>query len=444
MTRIALLTVAYPYLPGEQFIEEEIRYWARQPGVELVVMPMSADGAPRTMPGNVRLDLSLARGRQNAPSVRYFMQALFSGVLWRELAYVLRHKGPSPYCLARAGYASAKLLHYRDALLQPLQRDGGFHLLYCYWNDTPSLAAALLKRQGKLARLVTRIHNYELYECQAPRHYMPLKRQFIGEFDRFFPISDQGARYLQQTFGVPAGKTAVSRLGVSLPDSHHDSIPGLLPEASSSGTLQLVSISYCVDAKRVDVIIDGVAQFAAQHPELEVCWTHIGDGPLHAGLRRHAASRMALPNLRWQMPGQMANADVQGYLGSVPVDLLLNASKNEGVPVSIMEAMSHGIPAIAPDTGGLRELVSDDCGRLLRSNPGPDELAAAISDLLPELKQQAIRCRARDKVCQDYCAAHNYPMFISEVQQIALARSQAGSRVLPNQQAHAHSSTLPD
>jgi glycosyltransferase involved in cell wall biosynthesis len=49
--------------------------------------------------------------------------------------------------------------------------------------------------------------------------------------------------------------------------------------------------------------------------------------------------------------------------------LFINVSTTEGIPVSIMEAMSFGIPVIATDVGGTSEIVNDGNGMLLPKNP---------------------------------------------------------------------------
>ncbi len=55
---------------------------------------------------------------------------------------------------------------------------------------------------------------------------------------------------------------------------------------------------------------------------------------------------------------------LRGFLEETPafyrgLDLYLNTSLHEGVPLSVLEAMSHGVPVVAPAVGGLAEIIQD-------------------------------------------------------------------------------------
>ena len=73
--------------------------------------------------------------------------------------------------------------------------------------------------------------------------------------------------------------------------------------------------------------------------------------------------------------------DVVGYMGNNPIDLFINVSSREGIPVSI-EAIAAGIPIIATDVGGCNEIVSNKNGILLNSDPSPEQISDAITDIL--------------------------------------------------------------
>ena len=60
--------------------------------------------------------------------------------------------------------------------------------------------------------------------------------------------------------------------------------------------------------------------------------------------------------------------------------MFINVSSTEGIPVSIMEAMSFGIPVIATAVGGTPEIVNNENGYLLSKDPSAKELAEVIQN----------------------------------------------------------------
>lgn len=83
-----------------------------------------------------------------------------------------------------------------------------------------------------------------------------------------------------------------------------------------------------------------------------------------------------------------------GWIGSEEIDKLLKEtmifilpSYNEGMPMSILEAMSYGIPIISTNVGGIPELVKSENGILI--NPGDiEELEKAIEVLIKDEKMR--------------------------------------------------------
>lgn len=58
--------------------------------------------------------------------------------------------------------------------------------------------------------------------------------------------------------------------------------------------------------------------------------------------------------MEWQ------NQQVYDYYKSNKVDVFVNVSYSEGLPVSLMEASSFGIPVIATDVGGSAEIIDKE------------------------------------------------------------------------------------
>ena len=77
--------------------------------------------------------------------------------------------------------------------------------------------------------------------------------------------------------------------------------------------------------------------------------------------------------------GNIPNERLLNYYRDSYYDIFLNVSTSEGLPVSIMEAMSFGIPCIATDVGGTKEIVDHTInGVLLHEDSSPERIKDAI------------------------------------------------------------------
>jgi colanic acid/amylovoran biosynthesis glycosyltransferase len=418
--KIAMLTNAYPYLPGEQFIEDEIVYWAQHPIAQVTVLPAVAKGAPRPLPDAVSLDLGMA----NETAVARFLSvlaALFSATLWREWVYLWRVGKMDAHTATRALLHMSKVVVHANNLRRYIRHHGEIDVAYSYWNDTQAYAALLIKKQGGVRKVISRIHGIDLHEVRRSHNYMPLKRQFIRAFDRVFTTSRQAQAYLEETYGASAKGITVSSLGVPLDD--------VLSQPSHAGALHIVSVSFCLPVKRLDRVVEALREFALRHQDIATSWTHIGAGPLFEETRSLASSRFAgIGNLTFEFLGEMTNDTVKKYYQNTPVDLFINASESEGIPVSIMEAMSAGVPAIAPDVGGISNLVSNDCGVLLGKHPNGQDIADAIEAAVLGNDRAKLRANARKMVEENFSADRNYSDFITSVLAIGAAREKHDER----------------
>ena len=112
--------------------------------------------------------------------------------------------------------------------------------------------------------------------------------------------------------------------------------------------------------------------------------------------------------------GSMPVSTIFDFYTTASVDLFINCSDVEGIPVSIMEAMSFGIPCIARDVGGNREIVDNNYnGILLSRNITVHELSDSIINLLclDADKYEIMRRNAFKKYIDCYDARHNYSIY---------------------------------
>ena len=115
--------------------------------------------------------------------------------------------------------------------------------------------------------------------------------------------------------------------------------------------------------------------------------------------------------------GYVSNQSLINFYQNQHVDLFVNVSSSEGLPVSIMEALSFGIPVIATDVGGTSELVSDKVGELISSTFTSDSLGQNIEKLLNLNSEELLllRSNARSIFELKVNAKINYLLFYNKI-----------------------------
>ena len=173
-----------------------------------------------------------------------------------------------------------------------------------------------------------------------------------------------------------------------------------------------------VPLKRIDLIISSLETVKAGK---DIHWLHFGEGILKNELEAFAAQKLGpLSRIRYSFMGHYPNNELLKYYHRNKINLFLNTSSTEGVPVSIMEAQSFGIPIIATDTGGVRELVTEGTGTLLPVDFRPEDLGRMIQvySNMPEEEENKIRMNAFNNWELNFNASLNYKAFITRVNSI--------------------------
>jgi glycosyltransferase involved in cell wall biosynthesis len=149
--------------------------------------------------------------------------------------------------------------------------------------------------------------------------------------------------------------------------------------------------------------------------EVVICWTHAGGGPLANQFAALAKEKLdGRGNITYRFLGAVSNDKVIRFYQENAVDLFITASQTEGgVPVSIMEAFSFGVPAIATRVGGIPEIADDKTGFLLPENPTEEEIADALCafvQMSPDARS-IMKQNARQKWNDNFCAQTNHEKF---------------------------------
>ena len=175
-----------------------------------------------------------------------------------------------------------------------------------------------------------------------------------------------------------------------------------------SNSVLICSCSNLIPVKQVDKIIDVISQVHIEN----IRWIHFGDGPLRSQFEQLA--REKLPNVQYEFRGIVANDKILDFYADNYVDLFINLSSSEGIPVSIMEALSAGIPVVATDVGGTSEAVNSQNGFLISADFNISDVAQTITDyfMLEPTMQIQFRQNAYNYWKDNFNAVKNYNDFI--------------------------------
>lgn len=159
----------------------------------------------------------------------------------------------------------------------------------------------------------------------------------------------------------------------------------------SPSTPTIVTVGRLTHVKGVDLAIEALAAL----PDA-VRLVVVGDGPDSDALA-NLANRLGVAH-RVEFTGRKSLSEVARYLAAGDVFVL--ASRTEGLPHVVLEAMLAGTPVVATRVGGTPELVHDgETGRLVP----PDDAGALTSALRASLEDRggSIRMATNAKAIMD-------------------------------------------
>lgn len=382
-------------------------YWGKDAANKIAVLPRSGSGEFRKIPDNISVKHHLLV-KSKIKKIFWAFRSLFSAIFFIELGFVLVKKKNIFRSFSQALRATLNTLLLSHGLDRYIRENGKIDVVYSYWNEVAAYAACIEKRRGRVRHVISRAHGHDLYEYRRADHYMPLKRQFVGDFDAVYFLSEEGRSYFLNTYGTSLRCLCISSLGVRVPQENSKNG---LPNKTS-----IVSVSYCAPIKRIDKIMRAVSDFSLRHDSLEVTWTHIGSGELFLSLAQEGERLEKInSNLKINFIGEISNSGVRDFFAENPVDVFVNASDSEGMPVSIMEAMASGVPVVAPDVGGIAYLVNASTGCLINRNPSVDDILDGLEKIVFSPGIEDLRRNSKKLINSEFNSEINYSNFISNI-----------------------------
>lgn len=191
-----------------------------------------------------------------------------------------------------------------------------------------------------------------LHSTGWPDSVGKLNRLLTPITDAFIGVADAHGKHLVKGEHFPPSKVHIIYNGVDTARFCPGEKQAVRAELGLPVDAQVVGILAALrPEKNHELFLAGAVEILKSHPNTQ--FLIIGDGPLRLPLEKLAQ--------------ELGIAGVTHFLGSRPdvhhllqaVDIVALTSHNEASPVSLLEALSCGVPAVAADVGSVKETVID-------------------------------------------------------------------------------------
>jgi L-malate glycosyltransferase len=253
-----------------------------------------------------------------------------------------------------------------------------------------NLLAFILSIFNRKAKLIATQHGmpeqkgklFSLHEFMAQVNFFVLSHFF----SKIIVVSNEMKNKLENHHGFRNESISVIHNGIPIPKNMKEKVHKTIFCIGSSGRLFPV--------KDYRLFVE-VANILKSKHNIRFCLA--GDGPENSSL-------VSLID-KYQLTGvfnMMGNIDdIDTFYNGL--DLYINTSIHEGIPMTVLEAMSYGIPVVAPCIGGFPEIINSGCEGFLIEGRIPVAFAEKCI-LLSEDKAlyQEMSGAARAKIAKEF------------------------------------------
>ena len=280
--------------------------------------------------------------------------------------------------------------------LATVAEEWGAEHIHSHWAGTTATMAMIASMLSGIPWSFT-AHRWDVVENNLLSE--KVKHARVARF-----ISEDGLNMAKKIGIGPAPNARVLFMGVALP-AETERRDGPWPIVVCPARLvEVKGHRFLLDAWRI-------LRARGVHGELWLA----GDGELRPQLESLVRSYGLVNSIKFL--GTIAHEELLRIYREVPVSAVVLASTDlgkgvhEGIPVALMEAMSHGIPVVATRTGGTPELVRPGTGLLV-----PASNAAALADAIQQLLQdRALLRQVGNSARQHVVETHDIVRITSEL-----------------------------
>ena len=262
----------------------------------------------------------------------------------------------------------------------PFLQCNTYDIIHCHFGPRGLIGMKLRAFGAIRGKLVTIFHGFDL-STYVKQQGNDVYNKLFEKGDLFLPISEKWKNRLVE-LGCDKNKILVHRMGV---DCRKLSLS--IPESGNRKQVRILTIARLVEKKGVENGIHAVVELSRKYENIE--YNIIGDGPLRDRCDRLITKlRMGdtIHLLGWKDQEEVHELIANSHIFLCP-SVTSTSGDQEGIPVSLMEAMAVGLPIISTRHSGIPELVQDSISGFLVPERDVDALAEKLGYLIehPEI-----------------------------------------------------------
>lgn len=271
----------------------------------------------------------------------------------------IRQDDSAPHIEERDGYTVVRF----DSFCSPLGNDISLGLAQYLRNANDFdvihghshlyFATNLAALKGQLGQTPLAITNHGLFSQNAPEWVFRLYLQTLGRWtfnqaDQIFCYTEEDKRRVRD-LGVRSPIAVVSN-GI---DTERFTPGGATSELIDTDGPVVLFVGRFVEGKRPQLAVEAFAKVTESNPDAELYLC--GEGPLREELEQRAAELGVREEVTFL--GQVHYEEMPNVYRSA--DALVLPSRAEGVPRTIMEALSSGVPVVSSDLPQVRSAFGE-------------------------------------------------------------------------------------
>lgn len=395
---LCLFTHHYPFGTGEDYVHNELKVISKI-FPKIYVFPIEASGESRKVEHNIEV-ITTAKFNKGY-RLQYFLHhfKIVSKLFLYELAFNTNRISILKNILLYLDLTIINLHYYSNLKSFLKSRKLDNLIYYSFWMHDWATVLSMLHSQKAINKFITRVNGFDFREQMAFNNFI-FPRQFqLAHTEKVIAVSKFALDTIKSNYPKYKKKFYYSPLGVF--------DKGINPTSINNNSFQIVSCSTLTPIKRVH-LIPQILKLQSKN----IHWIHFGDGNERTRIEKYC--KEFPKNITYEIRGFVKNDEVLNYYKTKHVDLFVQLSETEGgVPVSIQEAISFGIPILGSNAGGIPETINKN-GWLVEVEASIENMSKILNNIIKQKNIENERLASRKLFLEEFNAIRNHTEFFEK------------------------------